>query len=183
MPVFTKAVAVQKCFILVNGPAFIFECQMHVRKSRMSWNLKSVWLTASCHDFYRHTPLHLRGQVTEGQMRSAYEYWAINQEFDNTSSLRQNGRHFAINTSNVCVCINRVAFWTHISLKFVPEGSINNKVLLGHVIAWHCTGIKPLSEPMTAHYTDSSLVFVKGIPGTKGQNRGKNISFDDVTMQ
>ena len=56
--------------------------------------------------------------------------------------------------------MNRVALWTHISLKFVPGGSINNKVLLGQVMASLRTVIKPLSEPITAFYTDSSLAFV-----------------------
>ena len=34
------------------------------------------------------------------------------------------------------------------SLKFIPKGSINNIQALVQIIAWHCPGDKPLSEPM-----------------------------------
>ena len=37
-----------------------------------------------------------------------------------------------------------------ISLKYVPEGPIDNKPALVQTMAWHPTGIKPLSEPMMA---------------------------------
>ena len=38
----------------------------------------------------------------------------------------------------------------NISLKFVPNGPINNIPALVQVMAWHRSGDKPLSEPMMA---------------------------------
>ena len=35
-----------------------------------------------------------------------------------------------------------------ISLKFVPNGPINNKSAMGQIMAWCLWGDKPLSEPM-----------------------------------
>ena len=57
---------------------------------------------------------------------------------------RQNGCHFADDiflNENVWIPIK-------ISLKFVPEGPINNIPALIQIMAWDCLGDKPLSEPM-----------------------------------
>ena len=42
------------------------------------------------------------------------------------------------------------------SLKFIHKGPINNKPALVQVMAWHPTGVKPLSKPMMAMFIDSS---------------------------
>ena len=42
-----------------------------------------------------------------------------------------------------------------ISLKFVPKDSVNNKLALVQIRAWHRRGNKPLSEPMMVWWTDS----------------------------
>ena len=44
-----------------------------------------------------------------------------------------------------------------ISLKYVPMGPINNKPALVQVMAWHQTGVKPLSEPMMAQFNGSYM--------------------------
>ena len=44
-----------------------------------------------------------------------------------------------------------------ISLKFVPEGPINNIQALVQVMAWRRIGDKPLSEPMQTRYTDAYM--------------------------
>ena len=44
-----------------------------------------------------------------------------------------------------------------ISLKFIPEGSIDNKAALVQVMPWHQTGDKPLPEPMMAQFTDAYM--------------------------
>ena len=41
-----------------------------------------------------------------------------------------------------------VANSIHISPKFVPKIPINNKPALVQIMAWRCTGDKPLSGPM-----------------------------------
>ena len=44
-----------------------------------------------------------------------------------------------------------------ISLNFIHKGAINNKSSLVHVMAWHRTGDKPLSELMIAQFTDAYM--------------------------
>ena len=44
-----------------------------------------------------------------------------------------------------------------ISLKFVPEGPIDNKAVLVQVMAWRRTGDKPLSELMLTQFTDAYM--------------------------
>ena len=42
-----------------------------------------------------------------------------------------------------------------ISLNFVPDGPIDNKLALVQVMAWRRTGDKPLSEPMLNQFMDA----------------------------
>ena len=61
---------------------------------------------------------------------------------------RQNERHF---TDDIFKCIflnESVWILIKISLKFVPQGSINNIPELIQIMAWHQPGDKPLSVPM-----------------------------------
>ena len=44
-----------------------------------------------------------------------------------------------------------------ISLKFVPNGPIDNKSALVQVIAWRRTGDKPLPEPMLTQFIDAYM--------------------------
>ena len=45
-----------------------------------------------------------------------------------------------------------------ISLKFIPEGSIDYKSALVQVMAWHRTGEKPLPESMLTQFTDAYIL-------------------------
>ena len=66
----------------------------------------------------------------------------------NTLRPRQNGRHFADDIFK-CIFLNEnVWISIKISLKFVPEGPINNILALVQIMAWRRPGDKPLSEPM-----------------------------------
>ena len=66
----------------------------------------------------------------------------------NTLRPRQNGRRFADDTFK-CIFLNEnVRILIKISLKFVPQGVINNNPALVQVMAWRHPGDKPLSEPM-----------------------------------
>ena len=68
--------------------------------------------------------------------------------FINTLRPRQNGRRFADDTFK-CIFLNEnVRLSIKISLKFVPNGQINNNPALVHIMAWHRSGNKPLCEPM-----------------------------------
>ena len=66
----------------------------------------------------------------------------------NTLRPRQNGRYFADDIFK-CIFLNENAWISpRISLKFVPAGPTNNIPALVQIMAWHCPGDKPLSEPM-----------------------------------
>ena len=66
----------------------------------------------------------------------------------NTLRSRQNGRHFADDVFK-CIFLNEnVWILLKISLKFVPQGPINNIPALVQIMAWRRPGDMPLSEPM-----------------------------------
>ena len=66
----------------------------------------------------------------------------------NTLRPRQNGRHFADDIFK-CIFLNENAWISiNISLKFVPNGPINNIPALVQIMAWRCSGDKPFSEPL-----------------------------------
>ena len=69
----------------------------------------------------------------------------------------RNNHHFADNIFN-CIFINdKFCFAITISLKFVPDGPIDNKSALLQVMAWHWTGDKPLPEPVLTQFTDTFM--------------------------
>ena len=66
----------------------------------------------------------------------------------NTLRLRQN---VSLSTDDIFTCIflnENVWISINISLKFVPQGQINNIPALVQIMAWPRRGDKPLSEPM-----------------------------------
>ena len=55
-----------------------------------------------------------------------------------------------------CIFLNEnVRISIDISLKFVPEGPINNIPALVQIMAWRRSGDKPLSESMMTRFTDA----------------------------
>ena len=66
----------------------------------------------------------------------------------NTLRPRQNGRHFADDIFKWIFLNKNVWIPIKISLKFVPQGPINNIPALVQIMAWRRPGDKPLSEPM-----------------------------------
>ena len=65
----------------------------------------------------------------------------------NTLRPRQNVRHFTDDMFK-CIFLNEnVWIPIEISLKFVPEGSINNNPALFQIVAWRRPGDKPSSKP------------------------------------
>ena len=71
--------------------------------------------------------------------------WSIN-----TLRPRQNGRCFADDTFTRIFLNENVRISITISLKFVPQGPINNNSALVQIMAWRRSGDKPLSESMMA---------------------------------
>ena len=84
----------------------------------------------------------------------------------NTLRQKQNGRHFADDIFK-CIFLNEnVWISIKISLKFVPEGPINN-ITLVQIVAWRRPGDKPLYEAMMVnlptHICVSRPQWVNGI--------------------
>ena len=69
-------------------------------------------------------------------------------DFVNTLRLRRNWQNFADNIFKRIFFNENVLILIKISLKYVPEGPINNIPALVQIMAWHHPGDKPLSEPM-----------------------------------
>ena len=68
----------------------------------------------------------------------------------NTLRQKQNGRHFPEDIFKRIFLTENYFIWIKISLKFVPNGPINNIQALVQIMAWRRSGDKPLSEPMMA---------------------------------
>ena len=68
--------------------------------------------------------------------------------FINTLRPRQNGRRFADEIFKWIFLNENVWILINISLKFVPQGSINNIPALVQIMAWRRPGDKPLSRPI-----------------------------------
>ena len=74
---------------------------------------------------------------------------ALEQSF-NILRPRQNGRHFADDTFKSIFFNENVIISIKFSLKFVPNGPINNIPALAQIMAWRRPGDNPLSEAMMA---------------------------------
>ena len=72
-------------------------------------------------------------------------------------SPRQKRRHFADDIFK-CNFLNE-SVWIPIksSLKFVPQGPVNNIPALVQIMFWRWTGERPLSEPMMTHFSDAYM--------------------------
>ena len=68
----------------------------------------------------------------------------------NTLRPRQLGRHFLDDIFKYIFLNDNLWILIKISLKFVPEGTINNIPALVQIMAWRRLGDKPFSEPMMA---------------------------------
>ena len=71
--------------------------------------------------------------------------------------LDKNGHHFADNIFKHIFLNENIRIAIQISLKFVPEGPVDNKSALVQVMAWRRTGDKPLSEPMLTQFSNAYL--------------------------
>ena len=66
----------------------------------------------------------------------------------NTLRPRQHGRHFPDDSFKWIFLNENVWISIEVSLKFIPNGPINNITALVQIMAWRRPGDKPLSEPM-----------------------------------
>ena len=75
----------------------------------------------------------------------------------NSSLPGQNGRNFADDVFK-CIFVNeKFCISIEISLKFVPQGPVDNNPALVEIMAWCRIGDKPLSEQMLTPLTDAYM--------------------------
>ena len=67
------------------------------------------------------------------------------------------GRHVADDTFKRIFMNEKFSISIQISVKYVPNGPIDNNAWLFQVMAWRRTGDKPLPEPMLAQDTDAYI--------------------------
>ena len=74
-----------------------------------------------------------------------------------THPTEQNGSHFADNIFKCRFLNEKFCILIQISLKFVPNGSIDNMSVWFQIMAWCRTGDKPFSEPMLSQFIDAYM--------------------------
>ena len=74
--------------------------------------------------------------------------WTWESRQVNTLRPRRNGQYFTDDIFKLIFFNENVQISIKISLKFVPNGPINNIPSLVHIMAWRRPGDKPLSKPM-----------------------------------
>ena len=83
----------------------------------------------------------------------------------------KNGRYFSDDIFK-CIFLNEnTSISIDISLKFVPEGRINNIQALVQIMAWRRLGDKPLSEPTSTIRTPTFWEYPRSLPMNKFQTR------------
>ena len=99
---------------------------------------------------FNHSPTHWDSCIGPAHFSLARDNWSIISV--NTLRPRQNGRHFADDIFK-CIFLNEnVCILIKISLKFVPQGTINNIPALVQIMAWRRPGNMPLSGPMMVRF-------------------------------
>ena len=81
-------------------------------------------------------------------------WWIKTYTTFNTLKPIQHGYHVANDIFMFIFLHEKYCTLIQISLKFVPNGPINNMPALAQIMAWHQSGAKPLSEPMMVQFTD-----------------------------
>ena len=118
----------------------------HKANSIRKWNhiLRKKW------------PSHLKvKQITHYQSNVMYlQSVGGHTECVNSSLPGQNGRHFADDIFRRIFVNEKVCILIKFSLKFVPNGPIDNDPALVWIMAWRRIGDKPLSEPKLTRFTD-----------------------------
>ena len=75
----------------------------------------------------------------------------------NLSPPGQNGRLFPDAIFKHIFMNEKFCILIQISLKFVPEGPINNNPALVQIMAWRRSGDKPISEPTLTQFIDAYM--------------------------
>ena len=87
-------------------------------------------------------------QATGGLTSWNYTWYLLLYQWLNTLRPRQNDCYFPDDISK-CIFLNENVWNLNmISMKFVPEGGINNILAFVQIMAWRHPGDKQLSEPM-----------------------------------
>ena len=97
--------------------------------------------------YWLHPPHHMRVVLWLGNILLCF----------NSSLPGQNVRHFVDDIFRWIFLNEKFCILIKISLKFVPDGPIDNNPALVQIMAWRGIGDKPLSEPMLTQFTDAYM--------------------------
>ena len=117
----------------------VVETLLHVRQDH-TYSTKSIsWVLMS----WRH-------KEPGNQQQWYWLLWTLKIWFTHFNTLRpkQHGRHFADDTFKSIFLNEDVRISIENSMKFVPNGTVNNIPTLIQIMAWRRPGDKPLSELM-----------------------------------
>ena len=121
-----------------------------------------------------------------GNAQEIYPWYKFENYWFNTLRPRQHGRHFADDTFKRIFLNENVIISIKISLKFVPDGPINNIPALVQIMAWRRLGDKPLSEPtMVLLLTDICVTrpqWVKSTARSPRANEDDERRFNHMSM-
>ena len=146
-----------------------FDLRPNKRLSKQTWGWWSETpprpLWRHCNDVWSPQWLQMWGSLGchVSNRRIVSPMWDIFPHiFLNTSWLRHNGRHFP-DIIFKCIFLNEnVWILIMISLKFVPNGPINNIPALVQIMVRHRIGDKPLSEPKVTQFHDAYIYIYVG---------------------
>ena len=110
------------------------------------WSLDPHLLPARVVEFLSNIT-HLNSRLMP-QCHSIYKDMLLQLQLFNTLRPRQDGRRFPDDIFKHIFWNENVIIFIKISLKFVPNGPIDNIPALVQIMAWRRPGDKPLSEPM-----------------------------------
>ena len=121
-----------------------YSCKVSFKSSRGQWvNTENCWCIHGLMSYRHH---RFRKWLTNKDLSLTGPF--TNKLQFNTLRPRQNGRHFPEDIFK-CIFLNEnVKILIKISLKFVPNGPINNIPALVQIMAWRRPGDKPSSKPM-----------------------------------
>ena len=117
----------------------LFSVKVHRKVSMRA--LLAVVFPSQFFNVHRFTPCHLQYMWLISFMIHVCVYL-------NTLRPIRNEQHFTDDIFKRIFFNENVWISLKISLKFVPKGPIINIPALVQIMAWRCSGVKPLSEPM-----------------------------------
>ena len=137
---------------------FVYEAKFLTRFTSKLYNFLSASTTSSEPADVLKLRLTQYDNLYNGLVQHvATGYLLILTDVINLSHPGKNGRHFADDIFKYISMNEKLCISIQFSLKSIPEGVIDNKSALVHVMAWRRAGDKLLPEPRLTWFTDAYM--------------------------